>query len=542
MVSRFVSDIALDVLWEKQTSLAPLFQTIPRVTRRVVKWRRYYEGWEFFDSDEPDSEIVQRTVLKIPCSHQLGGDEGPELENAIDDGPGDGVRDDNACVEEDSAEEESVEDETDSGSDSDVSEDDCCLEDDCDPDDLEFTDAEYERFMHYARRIRSFDAQLRNGWFSRKIFIDNALLFAALRRGPILPRVRSIRLHKRKDLFRDGDHVFEVDRPSPDGYGEVIVHDMQATLGQLCPLAHIRDVTLPPDRDLYVLADLRDLPFLETLHLTHCRRISKAASPARAGFRALRSLSISGTSRLDHARTILSRLSSEPLRLRAFSHRNKHDMVSAADCKSAHDLFRELRARLDLEYLEQLTVSTPRCILYEPARSLLKDLCAFPNVRVANIRLAHSPGIDVDEVLDVITSAWPSLEKIFIQNNPNESFRHALLEDPNSETRRHGSLTGLAPLALRCPRLTVVSVPLQIRSESRAIPRPLEPAVANVFATRHIGVDVGQGDVGNRVDEVAAFIASLFPSLRFISACDAGSEVIERWEEVERKVKHKDIL
>ncbi|TRM64651.1 hypothetical protein BD626DRAFT_492569 [Schizophyllum amplum] len=534
-VSRFVSDVALDVLWEKQTSLAPLFQTIPRVARRLVKWRRYYDGWEFLDSDEPDSEIVKRKVLKIPCRHQLDDDRESEPGNAVDHdgagaGIGDGVSHEKAYA-------------CDSDSNSEASDDDRCPEDDCDPDELELTDAEYERFTHYARRIRVFDAQRREPWRSRKIFVDNALLFAALRRGPVLPRVRSIRLHKEIDLLIHGCHIVDIDTPSLVGYSALVVRDFESFhASPLCPLTHVRDMTLPPDPELDVLAHLRHLPLLEQLHFGPVRWIYEVedSCPPPAGFYALRSLSISGISRLEHVQIILSRMSSKPLRLRSFSHRNTRDMATSADHTSAYDLFRELRARLDVDYLEQLTVSTACCMLYEPAGLLLKDLCAFPDVRVANIRLAHSPGIDVDEVLDVITSAWPGLEKIFIRNNPNESFRYGHLDDPESGTRRHGSLAGLIPLALRCPRLAVVSVPLQIPSESLAIPRPLEFVVGDAFATRQVRVDARKGDAGDRVDEVAAFVASVFPSLLSISSCEAGSDAMKRWKEVTQKVKHPE--
>ncbi|TRM57104.1 hypothetical protein BD626DRAFT_516434 [Schizophyllum amplum] len=545
-VSRFVSDVALDVLWEKQTSLAPLFQTIPRVARRLVKWRRYYDGWEFLDSDEPDSEIVKRKVLKIPCRHQLDYDRESESGNAVDDdgagaGIGDGVSHEKACNDDIPVEGAPVEDVCDSDSNSEASDDDRCLEDDCDPDELELTDAEYERFTHYARRIRVLDAQRREPWRSRKIFVDNALLFAALRRGPILPRVRSIRLHKEMDLLIHGCHIVDIDTPSLVGYSALVVRDFESFhASPLCPLTHVRDMTLPPDPELDVLAHLRHLPLLEQLHFGPVRWIYEVedSCPPPAGFYALRSLSISGIPRLEHVQIILSRMSSKPLRLRSFSHRNTREMATSADHTSACDLFRELRARLDVDYLEQLTVSTACCMLHEPAGLLLKDLCAFPNVRVANIRLAHSPGIDVDEVLDVITSAWPGLEKIFIRNNPNESFRYGHLDDPESGTRRHGSLAGLVPLALRCPRLSVLSVPLRIPTESQAIPRPLEPIAAHAFAARQVRVDVRKGDAGYRVDEVAAYVASVFPSLLSISACDAGSDVMNRWKKVEQKVKH----
>ncbi|TRM64647.1 hypothetical protein BD626DRAFT_583103 [Schizophyllum amplum] len=530
-VSRFISDIALDVLWERQTSLAPLFRTIPRVERRSVRLRRYFDGREIYDLDDIDPDLTTLEtvpVLKIPCDHQ----------RANDDSETSGVHDHEHGWDEDSGGQEAPDDgKSDYSSESERSDDDACEEEDCDPDQLELTDDEYETFNRYATRIRAFENTKYGHWELDRLLIDRALLFAVLRRGPLLPRARVIRLSRRMLLPVHGDHLIDLEQPLADGHAALVVRrDVNSCYaGQLCPLARMREVTMPPDRHLEVLSHLRNLPLLEKLHFIGVPRLSKSIGrrPLQIGFRTLRSLGISGTSRHEDARLILSQMSSQPLRLRAFFHHSRRKPALSTNHTPTHDLFRELRARLDLEYLEYLTVTTARCPHHESAALMFSDLSAFPNVHEVCVYLADSPTVDVDEVLDVLTRAWPALKRIYIRNDPSPGIQYRHLEDPDLATRRHATLTGLSPFAQRCPHLSVLSVPLRVGED---VPRPLEHDSAHLLMTRQVGIDVGKGDVGAKAVEVAAFLASIFPSVQFICAWNAVAAVDERWKGVARLI------
>ncbi|TRM57097.1 hypothetical protein BD626DRAFT_516415, partial [Schizophyllum amplum] len=229
-------------------------------------------------------------------------------------------------------------------------------------------------------------------------------------------------------------------------------------------------------------------------------------------------------------------MSSQPLRLRAFLHRScqRPSVSTDLDHTPAHDLFRELRARLDPGYLEDLAVTTARCRHHESAREMFADLCAFPNVHEACVNLAGSPVVDVDEVLDVLTHAWPALRKFSLENDPFPDIEHQDFQDPYMETRRYATLAGLSPLARRCPRLRILSIPLRVDEDH--IPRPLEHDTAHLSVARQVGIDVGKAVVGDKAVEVAAFLVSIFPSVQFVSACDAVATVDDGWKNVEHLI------
>ncbi|TRM57106.1 hypothetical protein BD626DRAFT_635176 [Schizophyllum amplum] len=530
-VSRFISEIALDVLWERQTSLAPLFRTIPRVERRSVRLRRYFDGREIYDLDDIDPDLTTLEtvpVLKIPCDHQ----------RANDDSETSGVHDHEHGWDEDSGGQEAPDDgNSDYSSESERSDDDACEEEDCDPNQLELTDDEYETFNRYATRIRAFEHTKYGHWELDRLLIDRALMFAVLRRGPLLPRARVIRLSRRMLLPVHGDHLIDLEQPLADGHAALVVRrDVNSChAGQLCPLARMREVTMAPDCHLELLSHLRNLPLLEKLHLIAVPRLRKSIGQCslKTGFRTLRWLGISGTSRYEDARLILSQMSSQPLRLRVFIHQSCRKPTVSANHIPAYNLFRELRARLDPEYLEDLTVTTARCSHQESARPMFADLGAFPNVKEACVDLADSPIVDVDEVLDVLTHAWPALQRLYICNDPSPGTQYRHIRDPYLATRRYATLGGLSPLAQRCPRLRILSIPLRVDED---IPRPLERDSDHVLITRQVGIDVGKADVGAKAVEVAAFLASIFPSVQFICAWNAVAAVDERWKGVARLI------
>ncbi|TRM55751.1 hypothetical protein BD626DRAFT_523016, partial [Schizophyllum amplum] len=209
-----------------------------------------------------------------------------------------------------------------------------------------------------------------------------------------------------------------------------------------------------------------------------------------------------------------------PLRLRAFLHRScqRPSVSTDLDHTPAHDLFRELRARLDPGYLEDLAVTTARSC----------------------VNLAGSPVVDVDEVLDVLTHAWPALRKFSLENDPFPDIEHQDFQDPYMETRRYATLAGLSPLARRCPRLRILSIPLRVDEDH--IPRPLEHDTAHLSVARQVGIDVGKAVVGDKAVEVAAFLVSIFPSVQFVSACDAVATVDDGWKNVEHLINQAGSL
>ncbi|TRM55740.1 hypothetical protein BD626DRAFT_636524 [Schizophyllum amplum] len=186
-------------------------------------------------------------------------------------------------------------------------------------------------------------------------------------------------------------------------------------------LSNIRALTIPPGEHFEGIPHLRGLPCLEELHLvdiTSCSgfiRSERRPTPP-PGFRALRSLRLSEAEDFDAACEVVRLMSSEPLRLRTFKHHQFNIYGSDRDNEQldAMRFYGTLRQCLDHDSLTKLHVSTGRAVNVRSAR-LFSDLRVFKNVSVVAIYVNYE-GADLDSALDILTAAWPSLTRLYFFN------------------------------------------------------------------------------------------------------------------------------
>ncbi|KAL1730320.1 hypothetical protein EV714DRAFT_284181 [Schizophyllum commune] len=461
--SRAASEVARDVLWEKQTEFGPLFRTIPRVEAKELGDCRYIcepVGGLVFSTRQ-----VQRVIFRLPVGTPKS-----------------------------------------------------------------LTDAEYTTFSNYARRIKKFlDGFAYEDWKSAD-GIDPQLLGAVLERGPILPRVHTLRQCGGFKMAFTHQYVnfallCRLQPASGDGApaGLCLMQSGRKVpprrIGTIVPLSNIRSLNVNYEHgDAFEqIASLRDLPYLDELRLINFRaRSDFDEEPARAsspGFRSLRTLVLAGSHErlplsLREVRCALRVMSSEPLRLKALAHsdpegNSRNDQGDARHCYAA------LRECVDHDSLTTLIVSTgceSGCV---PVADLFADLCIFKNISRAQIHF-DAKDADADGALDLLSGAWPKLEYL--------TFVHKAL-----------TLAGLTPLARRCPELRALSAAIDMRR----IPGPVLQSQREIMNERRVELVIRKGPVPSAGDDLMQFLDSIFPppTLRGISAHRGNYYAADDWDE-----------
>ncbi|TRM64652.1 hypothetical protein BD626DRAFT_255923 [Schizophyllum amplum] len=486
---RAMSDVALDILWEKQVHLGYLFLTMARVEKIQVTRRRWVNV-SSYNCPPGNRKIspreVSKTLLKLP----------QEGRRAV------------------------------------------------------VTEAEYARFRSYAQRIKIL-VDFKDKEYAY-IIIDRPLLRAVLKHGPILPNAHTINFRSSEKYAFEGLHIVLQSDSTMTARGRS--HDAWVSLARryfdssttsfkyraiaaCASLSNIRALTISPGEEYAAIPHLRGLPFLEELHLidfVSCifSRSEPLPTP-QPGFRALRSLKLSETRHFDVARELVRFMSSEPLRLHAFTHLEFGTCDTRWEDQQldARRFYGTLRQCLDHESLQRLQVTTGRAVNVDSAR-LFSALRVFKNVSIAVVYVNHE-GADLDNALDILTAAWPSLTQLrFVNRGAME------LYEP-SPRMTQVSLEGLIPLATRCPALKLLGLPLDT---CRPVPKHIHLLEHQVLRGRQIELDVRAARPPRKqedIDLLVNFLASVFPAqtLRSIRASGDWESLQDEWREICDKVR-----
>ncbi|TRM64640.1 hypothetical protein BD626DRAFT_568356 [Schizophyllum amplum] len=468
VASRFLGAIALDVLWESQSNLVPLFRVLSRVVLR---------------------DHVSIRVAGIPAT-QL------DFKLLTVDGSKQ-VYDGNTKTFKM---------------------------------DYTLSDAEWKRLQVYASRIKDLDDSTLPddaGYVS----IDHSLLKAALQCGPLLPNLHSLYGGDHLDHFFRAlsirpEFLARADKIRHEPVASVIhICDLEQRhcLGTLFPLSRVRILTLEVDPELAILPVLRELESLESLSLAGVGEEPMTASKAAPapGFRALRTFRIGAPDDLHSAALLLRKLSTEMLRLDELSvmgWSNEND-----DQAAALDFYAAVRATCDPDYLTRLSVTTG-VVDTLPASELFADLLVFPNIETAAIGILHEDA-DVDGAVDLMTEAWPKLVEIYFVTPPVITLE--LEGQAQPQTGMHcGTLQALAPLARRCPRLELVTFTALDMTE---VPAPLEVAEEEQMLDRRVSLYVLETEAEDgAVERAGAFLASVFPPETLVSVQTKSKAVWDR--------------
>ncbi|KAI5886208.1 uncharacterized protein SCHCODRAFT_02556847 [Schizophyllum commune H4-8] len=470
-VSRAASEVARDVLWEKQTEFGPLFRTIPRVEAKEIGGCRYI--CEPVDELVFSSRRVQRVSFELPAGTPKS-----------------------------------------------------------------LTDAEYATFSDYARRIKKFlDGFAYEDWKSADE-IDPQLLGAVLERGPILPRVHTLRQGGGFKMAFTHHYVkatvfCRLQPASGDGAPAGLCLMKRGRkgpprrIGTIVPLSNFRSLNVFHEHgDAFEqIASLRDLQHLDELHLTNFRADScfdeEPARASESGFRSLRTLVFAGhQKRLHDARYALRAMSSEPLRLKALAYYGA-EQIGEDDQRDAQRFHTAVRECVDHDSLTTLLVSTGRrgCVR---AADLFADLCVFKNISRAQINFdsIDSKDADADGALDLLSGAWPKLEYL--------TFAHHAV-----------TLAGLTPLARRCPALKALSAAIDMR----CIPEPILQSQREVMSERRVELVIRMGTVPSASDDLMQFLDSIFPppTLRRISAHRGNYRAAYDWDEFWTRMQERAV-
>ncbi|TRM57091.1 hypothetical protein BD626DRAFT_574910 [Schizophyllum amplum] len=360
-VNRAVSDVALDVLWEKQNTITNLFRILPRIEEQRIKRTMCHP------IRTADNRFGMPYMYSVHVNRLLLTLQGP---------------------------------------------------------DDYLTDVEYSRFLSYAARIKVLkdrnhkpevhpliDERLLRCALQKGPILPNVhTLHIGWATETTLDGVNT--------EVQASDNGSDVVLAMVHDYYACIPIE---TLGVFAPISHIRSLSISPGRDYKAIPHLRHLVFLEELHLFYFPGPVPSKAPAPApGFRALRTLRLSETHGLDHAYKVLQVMSSEPLRLHELQHYDLRSRDSIdegnrdAGQHEARRFFRLLRDRVDCNSLTTLRVTTGRGGDIPP-RKLFSDLRAFPNISTINVYYNHE-GADINGAVDVLTTMWPGLTALGFAN------------------------------------------------------------------------------------------------------------------------------
>ncbi|KAI5886209.1 uncharacterized protein SCHCODRAFT_02556849 [Schizophyllum commune H4-8] len=482
--NRAASEVARDVLWERQWELANLLRTIPRV-ESVIK-EGYY--WVYVGRGKSSPRATPRVVLHLPAPATLTDAEYARFHDYARR--------------------------------------------------IKVFDDFYD-YSEWNRARYIIDSSLWNAVLVRGPLLPN--VYALGQRGGFKLAFDDRYLCT---AVTDGTEPGSASYPpSPELSLMEYNHfdDHCKRLATIAPFANIRYLSLVHEQGdpFEQIVHLRQLPSLEELHLTNFEQSNlSSTSPAPAaipGFQALRTLVIGdhrGKLSMRDARIVLRSMSSQPLRLRTFSYRD-FEQFGEGEQLGARRLYRTMRERVDNDTLTTLSISTGSYGNIRASR-LFADLCAFKNVSRAEIYFNHELA-DVDDTLDVLSAAWTKLEHLtFVNRGVERPFEE---EFPQMTGL---TMEGLVPLARRCPHLKTLTVPYL----DGEVPEPVFVPEREVLRDRRLKIEMRYGGVPDEKDDLIRFLNSVFPAptLRFIgmdyghSGSDEAGEWREFWDMMQKRV------
>ncbi|KAI5886202.1 uncharacterized protein SCHCODRAFT_02753380 [Schizophyllum commune H4-8] len=508
-----VGSVALDVLWETQQSLLPLFQ---------VLYRRL--EFEIEETDPPGIDHYEA------CGVTFELDDDQMIEHQV-------------------------------------------LTWNCDP--RKISTEEFERFYNYARRIKVLDdtypprgqptkeeedhIHLSHKVVFKVFSAGDGVLLPSLHKLNIGPRImalfygQSFRLEQDADETSDDDGEDDIDRSDDDDgmdgadeeYDEeedeedevvdnttleacyLSVYEKwyyKRLFARLCRIDKLRSLGLQIDNKLSMVRAIRGFTHLDELHLKFAdykqgntttdivswtADMDEQKNDTLAGrtlkdcdardFSGLKTLHLSDAYDLDRVARALHNLSSHKLRLEALHVRSwRH----SDGTKPTLDLYAAILDKCDKHALRKLTMVT-KCwgnATLAP-NELFRDLVAFPNITDMCLHVADR-STDVAGCVELFAQAWPRLESLVFLNKPYQD-----------RAPIYTSVKHLACLADRCPRLSYVS----LQAKLDALP-PLGSTPKSRYLDRSVTLNIGEHSLEDleglserHFDNLVEFLSSIFP-------------------------------
>ncbi|KAI5886198.1 uncharacterized protein SCHCODRAFT_02518768 [Schizophyllum commune H4-8] len=404
IANKAIGDIALDVLWERQTSLLPLFMVLQRGFKAEANTRRVPKAVQDRRDAEDEYEHEHHTMFRLKPDFSFG--------------PGDWTR-------------------------------------------LQF----YARRIKIVEDAVLDPDEDNNVHFDTDIV---HAIFKARPDAVLLPNVYRLELGPRCQKLCELMDFKVTQHRKPPHIPCVSLHDLfrpHALIGYVCQLEKLRSLGIMLDKELKMLPVLRSLPHLEELHLKfepedfsmlrscagnydddHTEGLNERklqADPA-PGFPALTTLRLTDPVRMRCVALALgniatNRLKLKSLRIRGWNHRSD-------DPNPTQVMHSAILKRCDPDTLTHLTLTSEfdGFSRMQDYHAMYKDLAALHNITHATLDIC---GLcrDLGVVLDTLTRAWPRLESLVFFPEPGAP-RHNL------------RLGDLACLANRCPKLSYLSL------------------------------------------------------------------------------------
>ncbi|KAI5886200.1 uncharacterized protein SCHCODRAFT_02593046 [Schizophyllum commune H4-8] len=450
---RFLGSVALDVLWETQTSLLPLFQVLGHlfeveVEERAV-WDSDEERWD--DYAEPDRQRAMHLVDAL-------------------------------------------------------------------------TPADWEKLQSYARRIKYIeDGPLSPGdpndvHFGRAESFEG--IFNAGKGSVLLPNIRRFDIGPRMiSLFEQFDFWPEKGKNAHLTLRDQACRPRPLYSIRFCRLSQLQMLGIEADYHLEMLPGLRAMPALEELHLKYKpetsnpdlkrwyegdahdaygligRQIKAAPAP---GFPALKTLRLTDAESIEDFTTTLKNMVKGSLKLEQL-HIRGWEIQEFRDRQASKKLHAAIRASCDKATLTHLTIVLQSWRSGLSTVEMIQDLLTFPNITHACIDFDGHHYLDTKGAFDAITNAWCRLERLTFYPRPSRDCDAML------------NLENLTCLADRCPRLSYLSIPINLTAVSEPVISTSPP-----LTDRSVSLNLGRHENLSRMSRgdtaaIAQTLASVFP-------------------------------
>ncbi|KAL1664338.1 hypothetical protein GGF50DRAFT_54986 [Schizophyllum commune] len=288
---------------------------------------------------------------------------------------------------------------------------------------------------------------------------------------------------------------------------------------RLCRIDKLRSLGLQVDNKLSMVRTIRGFTHLDELHLRFADYKPKGTTTdivswgvdmdeqendTLAGrtlkerdardFSGLKTLHLSDAYDLDEVARALHSLSSQKLRLEGLHVRSWRHSDGA---EATLDLHAAILAKCDKQALRELTMVT-KCWGYETLApdKLFRDLVAFPNTTHICLHVADR-SMDRAGCVEMFARAWPRLESLVFLNKPY----------PNRGPL-YTSVKCLACLADRCPRLSYVS--MQIKLDE--LPPPGSTPQSQLL-DRWVTLNIGEHNLEDLENLEESYVADLLDFL-----------------------------
>ncbi|KAL1686475.1 hypothetical protein GGG16DRAFT_64183 [Schizophyllum commune] len=413
IANKTIGDIALDVLWERQTSLLPLFMVLQHGFKAETNTRLVLKPAKDRRNDEEEPE--DHTVLELKRKFSFGPNDWARLQFYAR----------RIKIIEDAV---------------------------LDPDE--------DNTLH-------FDVDLVHAIFKARpgaVLLPNVYRLELGPRSQELCELMDFKVTQRKrPPHMPCLSLHDLRRP-------------HTLLGRVCRLDKLRSLGIMLDNELRMFPILRSLPHLEELHLKfEPEEFTMARSSAgdyedykieglfgrelRAdpapGFFALTTLRLTDPVRMRCVAVALDNITTNQLKLKSLQIRGWQHR--ADDLEPAQVMHSAVLRRCDPDTLTHLTLTTEFDGIFrmQDYRAMFNGLEALYNITHATLDICGFCR-DLGAVLDTLTQAWPQLESLVFFQEKVEP--------------RNMRLRDLACLANRCPQLSYISLQVDNTSFSDTIP------------------------------------------------------------------------